>query len=64
MPKRIEGGSSQHKENLYKSYAGSNRRYKNKVKKAKKRYKNCKPEILEKVLKTIVKHRKQYKVER
>jgi len=41
-------------------YRSSYKRYKNKVKRATKRYKNC-PSILEKVLKTIVKHRKGYK---
>lgn len=41
-------------------YRTGNKRYKNKVKRATKRYKNCKPEVLKKVLKTIVKHRKGY----
>jgi len=40
-------------------YRTSNKRYKNKVRGATKRYKNC-PQVLEKVLKTIVKHRKNY----
>lgn len=41
------------------AYRTLNKRYKNKVRKATKRYKNC-PTVLEKVLKTIVKHRKGY----
>ena len=42
MPNRgKDGGSSPHKEKLYKQYASSNRRYKNKVRKAKKRYGRC-----------------------
>lgn len=41
-------------------YRASNKRYKNKVRRAAKGYKNC-PEVLEKVLKAIVKHRKGYK---
>lgn len=41
-------------------YRTSYQRYKNKVRGATKRYKNC-PQVLEKVLKTIVKYRKGYK---
>ena len=41
-------------------YRTSYWRCKNKVRRATKRYKNC-PEVLEKVLKQIVKHRKGYK---
>ena len=61
MPNRHEGGSSPLKEKLYKSYMSSNKRYKNKVKKAKKRYGNCKPEILQKIIDKLTKHRKSYK---
>ncbi|MFX0084217.1 MAG: hypothetical protein ACFFAU_00985 [Candidatus Hodarchaeota archaeon] len=62
MPNRgKDGGSSPHKERLYQQYASSNRRYKNKVKKAKKRFGRCKPEILQKIIDKIVKHRKNYK---
>lgn len=42
------------------AYRTSNRRYKNKVRRATKRYKNC-PQVLEKVLEGIVRHRKGYK---
>ena len=41
-------------------YRTSNKRYKNKVAKVTKRYKNC-PKVLEKVLKTVVEYRKGYK---
>lgn len=59
MPKRIEGGSSPHKEGKFKQYISSNKRYKNKVNRATKRYKNS-PKVLDKVLKQIVKHRKGF----
>lgn len=45
---------------IYQKYASSERRYKNKIKKAEKRYKNC-PKILKYIKSKIVKHRKQYK---
>lgn len=60
MTKRIGGGHSPHKEKLYKLYASSNKRYKNKIKKATKRYGKCKPETLKKVKGQIVKQRTGY----
>ena len=59
-----DGGSSPHKETLYKQYATYNTRYKNKIKKAEKRYKNCPKCKLKDVKSKIVKHHKRYKKER
>lgn len=44
----------------YQKYFANKTRYKNKVRKAKKRLKNS-PKVLKKVLKTIVEHRSNYK---
>lgn len=48
----------------YQKYASSNTRYKNKIHKAEKRYKNCPKCKLEDVKSKIVKHRKSYKKEK
>ena len=44
---------------IYQKYASQEQRYKNKIRKAEKRYKNC-PKILEYVKSKIVKNRKNY----
>lgn len=62
MPNRgKDGGSSPLKEKLYQQYASSNKRYNNKVRKAKKRYGRCKQGILERIIEKIVTHRRGYK---
>ena len=44
----------------YQKYMVSEQRYKNKIRKAEKRYKKC-PTLLKYVTNKIVKHRKNYK---
>lgn len=65
-PTRLGKGGSPGKSDLNPNrvrkmevYRTSNKRYKNKIRKAEKRYKNC-PKLLEYVKSKIVKYRKNY----
>ena len=50
-----------HRVNKLKEYRIQNKRYKNKVRKVTKRYKNCKKDVLKKIIDKIVKHRVSYR---